>query len=158
MADGSHGRGLVRRRFFFHSIRYPAFSFHSVRQTHIPVPRTHSTPRILIVVKLCRRQGVMNLNRRNRIRRMEKIVRPPVSRRCSLAVNDPLASDAFVTSPRGILLAVKLLLVRKFVERRMGQKRVQLESCPSVAQSGSVPYGVLFIMLKRGLLKRISML
>ena len=98
------------------------------------------------------------MNRRNRIRRMEKIVRPPVSRRCSLAVNDPLASDAFVTSPRGILLAVKLLLVRKFVERRMGQKRVQLESCPSVAQSGSVPDGVLFVMLKRGLLKRISML
>lgn len=98
------------------------------------------------------------MNRRNRTRRLEKIVQPPVSRRCNLALNDPFAGTAFVASPRGILLAVKLLLVRKFVERRMDEKRVQLESCPSVLPVNNVAGSVLFITPKRGLLKRISML
>lgn len=95
------------------------------------------------------------MNEGIRFSRTKSVFRPLASKRRCPATKHILADTAFVTSPHGFLVAVKLLLVRKFVQKRMRHKRLQLDRCASAPRCDNVPDGVLFIMLKRALLNRM---
>jgi len=77
------------------------------------------------------------------------------SRPCRHATAFP-EDGMFVAAGSGVLLPVKWLWIKRFVEKRIDHKRWQLETCRSAQHRNGVPDGILFSILKRALLKRME--